>query len=468
MSRVTAPALKVWTERRSLSPEPFSLTEDLIHRRSFASRDFANRGKVWRHAGVKRLRRVCQQRRRPAVIADQPVVSSHGAGAPRARLRPRTARRAPLLALACLCVSLALSAASARAASSPFIAPFTPNPLPRATTVPPNGDQNPYGIVTVPRSVGSLQRGDLLVSNFNNAGSPPTGNLQGTGTTIVQIPPGGNSGVAGTASVFAQINPKTLPGSCPGGVGLTTAFAVTRSGFVIVGSLPTTDGTSATAKAGCLLVLNSRGKVIETIAGGPINGPWDMTAVDHGFFTTLYVTNVLNDTVANSPNVVNKGTVVRLQLLTIAGIRPFVLDEDVIGMGFPERTDPSALVIGPTGVALGDDGTLYIADTLGNRIAAIPDATDRERPAQNGGRTVSVGGSLNGPLGLTLAPNGDILTANSLDGNIVETTPAGVQVATKSADLAGAGVLFGLTVSPGVNGVYFVDDNDNSLRLLQP
>ncbi len=202
---------------------------------------------------------------------------------------------------------------------------------------------NPYGIVTVPSSIGALHRGELLVRNFNNSA-----NEQGTGTTIVQVPQAGNDGMAGDASVFAQINPDTLPGRCPGGVGLTTALAVTRSGFVIVGSLPTADGTAATAKAGCLLVLNSRGRVLETIAGGPINGPWDMTAVDHGAFTTLYVTNVLNGTVAagtnasGQGNVVDHGTVVRIQLLTIPGVRPFVLDEDVIGTGFPERTDPGA------------------------------------------------------------------------------------------------------------------------------
>jgi hypothetical protein len=382
-------------------------------------------------------------------------------------LAPR-ARRVLMLAAAGLCMWWALGAASARAAGSPFIAPFMENPPPLATTVPSNGDQNPYGIVTVPRRVGSLQRGDLLISNFNNAGSPPTGNLQGTGTTIVQIPPSGSSGAPGSASVFAQIDASKLPGPCPGGVGLTTALAVTRSGFVIVGSLPTADGSSATAKAGCLLVLNSRGKVIETISGGPINGPWDMTAVDQGFVTTLYVSNVLNGTVANSPTTVNKGTVVRLRLLTIPGVRPVVFDEDVIATGFPERTDPNALVIGPTGLALGEHGTLYVADTLGNRIAAISDAADRERPARIGGRTVTVGGSLNGPLGLTLAPNGDILTANGLDGNIVETTPRGAQVAAKSADSAGAGVLFGLTVAAHTDGVFFVDDGDNSLRLLQP
>lgn len=397
------------------------------------------------------------------MISDQPPRSL-------ARTTPALARarRASLLAASCLCGLLALGAASAQAA--PFIGPFAPNPAPIATTVPSNGDVNPYGIVTVPNSVGSLRRGDELVSNFNDSA-----NQQGTGTTIVQIPPAGNDGMAGHASVFAQINRGALPGPCPGGVGLTTALAVTRTGFVIVGSLPTTDGTSATAQAGCLIVLNSRGQVLETIAGGPINGPWDMTAVDHGGVTTLYVTNVLNGTVAADAggpavpgNVVDRGTVVRLELLTIPGVRPFVLDEDVIATGFPERTDPNALVVGPTGVALSRDGTLYVADTQGNRIAAIPGAPFRELPARDGGRTVSSGGELNGPLGMTLAPNGDILTANGGDGNIVETTPRGAQSDIAADAPGGAGVLFGLTVPPGFEGVYFVDDGDNTLRVLTP
>jgi hypothetical protein len=364
-----------------------------------------------------------------------------------------------------------LALGAARASAAPFIGPFAPNPAPIASTVPSNGDVNPYGIVTVPRSVGLLHRGDLLISNFNNSA-----NLQGTGTTIVQIPPTGGSLTPKTAPQFAQIDPSTLPGSCPGGVGLTTALAVTPSGFVIVGSLPTSDGTSATAQAGCLLVLNSQGKVVETIAGPPINGPWDMTAVDTGPFVTLFVTNVLNGTVAKSPKVVNRGTVVRLTLLALPGLRPAVLDEQVIATGFPERTDPNALVVGPTGVALGQDGTLYVADSVGNRIAAIPDAFSRENAfslASGGGgdgvRTVFAGSPLNDPLGATLAPNGDVLTANGNDGNIVEISPDGRRVTTVAADgPGGAGVLFGLTVSPRVLGVYFVDDGDNSLRLLAP
>jgi hypothetical protein len=98
-----------------------------------------------------------------------------------------------------------------------------------SSTIPANGDVNPYGIVVVPRSMGLLKRGHILISNFNNGM-----NQQGTGTTIVQVSP------EGTLTVFAQIDPSTVTG-CPGGVGLTTALTVLRRGWVIVGSLPTTN-----------------------------------------------------------------------------------------------------------------------------------------------------------------------------------------------------------------------------------
>ncbi len=323
-----------------------------------------------------------------------------------------------------------------------------------ASTVPANGDVNPYGIVVVPRSTGNLVKGDVLVSNFNNSA-----NLQGTGTTIVEISP------SGSVTLFARLKAQNLHGACPGGVGLTTALVVLRSGWVIVGSLPTSDGTSATAQAGCLIVINRMGKAVETFSGGPINGPWDMTALDEGDQAVLFVANVLNDTVAASPNVVNGGTILRIKLEIGDKGMPQVDSEKIIGSGFPEKTDPAALVIGPTGVALASDGTLYVADTVANRIAAISNALQR-KSASSGGSTVSSGGSLNGPLGLTLAPNGDLVAANSGDGNLVEVTPSGTQVATKTVEPGGAGTLFGLTIVPGGNGVYFVDDGTNQLGLL--
>ena len=330
-----------------------------------------------------------------------------------------------------------------------------------SSTVPSNGDINPYGVFRVSRTVGRLNRGSILVSNFN-----ASNNFQGTGTTIVQISPDG------TFSLFAQIDPTTLPGPCPGGVGLTTALVVLRSGWVIVGSLPTTDGMSDTAQAGCLIVLDSSGKVVETITDPQINGPWDMTVFDqtgekgnHPSSATLFVTNVLNGTVAGGGMIVNEGTVLRIALASSAAFPPVVTSISVIGSGFSERTDPAALVIGPTGVALSkNNNVLYVADSLNNRIAAISGPLSRQTSAGTGS-TLSSGGSLNDPLGLTLAVNGDILTANGNDGNLVITKPNGIQSATILLDAAGAGVLFGLVDVPG-QGVYFVDDGTNTLDLL--
>jgi hypothetical protein len=352
---------------------------------------------------------------------------------------------------AALLAAAALWPASASAFDHSFIGQFS-MVTEVGTTVPANGDVNPYGIANVPSSVGSLVRGDILISNFNDAE-----NLQGTGTTIVQESPTGH------LSLFAQIDPSTGP--CPGGVGLTTALAILPGGYVVVGSLPTSDGSAASARAGCLIVLNSMGRVIKTISGGPINGPWDMTAVSNGPFSTLFVTNVLNGTVAGGETPTDEGTVVRVNLVSIAGHAPLVTSERVIATGFPERTDEAALVIGPTGDALGTEGTLYVADTLGNRIAAVPGAMFRQMPIGNGGMTVAKGGYLNNPLGLTMAPNGDILTANGNDGNIVETTPLGAEFQPFETE-AGGGGLFGLVVAPNQQGVYFVNDSNNSLDLL--
>src|SRR5579863_2050544 len=170
--------------------------------------------------------------------------------------------RGSLLLFPVLLVALVASGVfgtSVAFAASSFLGPFhTTSTI--TSAVPGNGDVNPYGLVVVHRSVGRLVSGDVLISNFNNSK-----NLQGTGTTIDEISPDGK------LALFAQIDPATL--NCPGGVGLTTALAVLRRGWVIVGSLPTTDGMAATAKAGCLIVLNSEGQVAETFVGGGINGP---------------------------------------------------------------------------------------------------------------------------------------------------------------------------------------------------
>ncbi len=372
-------------------------------------------------------------------------------------IRSRFAATAAVAVATVLSVGMSASAAPA----GPFGFRTFLGPLQRvstvASTVPGNGDLNPYGTALVRRSVGDLRRGDILVSNFNNSA-----NQQGRGTTLVEVSP------RGRVRQFAQINANTLPGACPGGVGLTTALSILPGGWVVVGSLPTADGTSATAQAGCLLVLDSHGHVRETFSGQGINGPWDMTAVSFGNRSDLFVTNVLNGTVAAGGSIVNRGTVLRISLRRQGNQPPRRVRTTVIGSGFGEITDPAALVIGPTGVGL-RGGTLYVADTVGNRLTAIPNALRRRRSAGIG-YVVSTDRHLNAPLGLTIAPGGDILTVNAGDGNIVETTARGRQVAVRRLNATGtppgAGALFGLAVNLHRNKVYFVNNVTNRLDVL--
>lgn len=371
-------------------------------------------------------------------------------------------------------VSAALLAVPALAGGgSAVLPPLTTNST-VVSTVPGNGDVNPYGMAQVRRSSGNLVAGSILISNFNDSA-----NLQGTGTTIVQVAPNGS------ISQFAGLTTAGLPGPCPGGLGLTTALVVLDSGWVVVGSLPTSDGTSATAQAGCLIVLDNMGNAVETIYGSLVNGPWDMTAWESGHQAKLFFTNVLNGTVAGGGSVVNQGTIVRLDLMVSESAMPEISSMTVIGSGFAERTDPAALVIGPTGVGLRsncaadpddcgergrdhDGSRLYVADSLNNRVVVIEDALDRTTTAGTG-HTLSSGGTLNDPLGLTVTGGGHVLTVNGGDGLVTEISPSGQQVAHAQLDSSGSppgsGALFGLVFDPR-HGLYYVDDATNTLNLL--
>src|SRR5580700_4287832 len=153
-----------------------------------------------------------------------------------------------------------------------------------ASTVPANGDVNPYGLAVVPTSEGQLVQGDALVSNFNDKA-----NVQGTGSTIVEVSPNG------TRRLFSNLS--TLPAtmSCPGGVGLTTALGVLPGGWVVVGSLPTTKGGALPNlnPAGCLTLLDDQGTPVETITNTHIVGPWDMAVESNGSSAALFVSNAL-------------------------------------------------------------------------------------------------------------------------------------------------------------------------------
>jgi hypothetical protein len=370
-------------------------------------------------------------------------------------------RRAALLGALAASIALPLAGAAWAAQPAGFL-----DGIHRQTTltstVPENGDQNPYAIVVAPVSAGTIHKDDVLVTNFNDAG-----NLQGLGTTIVNYNPATKK-----LSTFAAL-PRGLAG-CPGGVGLSTAMTMLKTGWVIVGSAPSADGTTRTKGAGCLIVLDPNGKVAGTIAGDKINMPWgNMATIDNGDAATLFVSNAgfAVGPPDGDPRVVSEETVLRIKLSIADGKPPTVVDQTVVGSGFGAQPNKDVFVIGPTGLALGPNDTLYVSDATGNRISAIWDASTRDHSA-GVGRTVTKDGLLQRPLAMTTAPNGHLLVVNAQNGQVVEIDPlSGEQIKARWIDPnkaqkpPGSGDLFGIAMTPAGDGFYFVEDEANTLVL---
>jgi len=329
-----------------------------------------------------------------------------------------------------------------------------------------NGDLNPYAVVIAPVSAGKIAAGDVLVDNFNNVS-----NLQGTGTTIVGYRPSTKQ-----TFQFAKL-PLKLP-ECPGGVGLTTAMTMLKTGWIIVGSTPSTDGTTATKGDGCVIVLDPNGQMVEAWSGPTISDPWgDMAVVDNGASATLFISMAgfglpsphVIDPETRFPVIKHQATVLRLEIQIPDGKPPVLLSQTVVGDGFSARADLDNFLLGPTGLALGPDHTLYVTDGLDNVITAIPDALNRTTSAGTG-KVVTQGGLLSWPLAMVYTPAGHLLVCNGKDGQVVEIDPAaGKQIYSQWIDSdqaqspPGNGDLFGIALTPDGEGFYYVEDDMNTL-----
>jgi hypothetical protein len=364
-----------------------------------------------------------------------------------------------LAALAALAACLATSAAHAEPQG--FLETLHRNTT-LVNTVPDNGDQNPYALFVAPVSAGTIKQGDVLIDNFNNAA-----NLQGTGSTIVNYRPDTKE-----LTLFAQI-PRDLK-ECPGGVGLSTAMTMLKSGWVIVGSTPSNDGTTGTKGAGCLVVLDPHGKIAKVWSSPNINDPWgNMAVVDDGASATLFVSMAgfgVGGAEGNPPPVFKQATVLRLDLDIADGQTPVIRKETVVGSGFGAQADKGVFLVGPTGLALSADRKLlYVSDAIGNRLTEIDDPLTRDTSA-GVGRQLTADGLLHRPLALATAPNGHLLVTNALNGQVVEIVPeTGKQLYARWIDTdkaqspPGNGDLFGIAMTPEGDGFYYVQDDVNTL-----
>ena len=335
-----------------------------------------------------------------------------------------------------------------------------------SSTVTDNGDLNPYAVVVAPVSAGKVMKDDVLVDNFNNIS-----NLQGTGTTIVGFRPSTQQ------SYLVARLPQTLP-QCPGGVGLTTAMTMLQTGWIIVGSTPSKDGTTATKGDGCLLVLDPNGKVVSVWSGPTVNDPWgNMAVIDKGDTAVLFISMAgfdvpspsVVDPKTSQPVVIRKSTVLRLELAMSGGKPPVLQSQTVVGNGFAARADLDNFLLGPTGLALSADDALYVTDGLDNVITTIPHASTRQDSGGTG-TVVTHDGLLSWPLAMAWSPEGHLLVCNGKDGRLVEVDPvAGKQVYAQwiNNDQAqsppGNGDLFGIAMTPDNKGFYYVMDDTNTL-----
>jgi hypothetical protein len=271
-----------------------------------------------------------------------------------------------------------------------------------------------------------------------------------------------------------------------GVTGFTNALDILPRGLIFAGTVPTTDGTSATVHGGPVLIINGEGTLVGTIPVGNgtdpgIYGPWGSTInIVKGGDIQYFVANCLAP-VSGSPGSF-QGTIVRYDI-TFNNKGVMDLGTPVqIASGYTAGPNPASIVAGPAGLAYDSKtDTLYVAGEGDNEVFAVADASTTTSDNGTGTVVYNDPAHLYGPLGLILAPNGDLLTANADSINpqptfasqIVEFTPspatsqaaAGTFVMSLQVDPLNGGS-FGLRLmeSNGIAKLLAVDDNTVTLN----
>ncbi len=311
-----------------------------------------------------------------------------------------------------------------------------------STVDPANGAQNPYGLTVAPITSGKFTAGDLVVCNFN-----AKSNVQGTGRSIVALHP-----VTGSKPLHVSSD-KTLLGC--------DALALGSDDTIWASSMVANDNPE----------LGATGKLITNISGKPFAQPWGQVfAAPKKGAPAFYETNA------------HTGTVVRINL----GSK---FTYDVIATGFPVNRGKPGTALAPSGLAYDPNvDALYFADGMNNTVVAFKNVTKIPKggikasgdgmkfsgPSAKDARVLFAGAPLNGPISTALLPNGNLVVGNTLDSTgknlLIELSAAGKVLDVRNVDKGAAGALFGL-VATGKSAtdakVYFNDDNDNNVQVLE-
>jgi hypothetical protein len=351
-----------------------------------------------------------------------------------------------------------------------------------ASTIAPDGDSNPYFIATPPpsftginASTGAmtvLQPGDLLISDFSSASG------SNNGTSIMRYIPS-----TGQMSLFYQEHIGAGPvGGAISGLG-TLWIANYQPGYA-------NPADGASTGDGNIVVINAEGTdfpnntgIIDNDSGVTFSpsadtfaGPWGQLLASRAGTTTSYFFSTNTDA--------GRGSIQREEFTPgkFSTETVVTIGEAPTGTNAFDPTGPQGMAYDPT------SDLLYVADAASNEILAFPKATTSSAASQ--GIVVYQGSPLNAPVGLTLNPlNGDLITVNQLDNNMIEISPnvaasagqavtgGGSIVGVRPVDptqvdaKAGTGsALFGVLAVKDAQGnlnVYYTDSNTNSLNALK-
>ena len=310
-----------------------------------------------------------------------------------------------------------------------------------STIDPKHGQLNPYGLAVAPSTTGDFTAGDLVVCNFN-----AKSNVQGTGYTIVALHP--------------------TPGSKP----LLVAASKVLKGCDALALSSGDDIWAADFSANDNPVFGANGTLETNIKGAPFDHPWGQVFAQSASSAAFYASNAGN------------GEIIRINLAS-------KFTYDVIAKGFAVNHGKPGSIFGPSGLTYDPNGDiLYIVDGTNNTVVAFSNVSSIpaggiivekggktfKGPSANDARLVFSGSPLNGPISATLLPNENLVignTGNASGQNImVELTPSGTVLATRNVDKGASGSLFGIVAtgtSDADTKIYFNDDNDNNLQVLE-
>jgi hypothetical protein len=351
-----------------------------------------------------------------------------------------------------------------------------------STVDPLNGDLNPYGLAIAPATAGLITKGDLVVCNFNNAAdnttSPPSGNVQGAGTTIIGLHPAAGSPpyrIAQSAHLMG-----------------CNAITMLADDTISAAAWSTVQNP-----AGENPLVSATGAVSTPFSGDNFAGPWGeaYVAATAAQPAAIYVSNAPGGA-TNSGGSIDR--------ITLSGDVQMSFTE--IATGFCSGGSPGS-IFGPAGLTYdAAKDTLYVVNTASASVVAIagvssigadgvvvngqctPAATPTPVPTFSGpsaasARVIAHGAPFNTPLSAALLSDGDLVVGNADIGlatpsattnlliEVSPVVPGGFVGQPLQIDTGAPGAIFGIAAtvdSAGNQIVYFNDDNAAAVMQLGP